>query len=96
MTSHNDLVPTLLSEILGCINPTSDYSSGFNLFGDQSWEYLVAGSYDSYAIVSEKKTIVSYGGYFEVLDKNYNLIRSDDLDKSLIESAMKEMKRFYR
>ena len=95
-TSHNDIVPTLLTEVLGCSNPASDYSSGFNLFSGESWEYLVTGSYDSYAIISNDQVVVSYGGYYEVMNQDYQPISSGDLDKSLLESAMKEMKRFYK
>ena len=95
-TSHNDIVPTLLTEVLGCSNPASDYSSGFNLFSGESWEFLVTGSYDSYAIVSDDQVVVSYGGYYEVMNQDYQPTSSGDLDKSLLESAMKEMKRFYK
>ena len=95
-TSHNDIVPTLLTEVLGCSNPASDYSSGFNLFSGESWEFLVTGSYDSYAIVSDDQVVVSYGGYYEVMNQDYQPSSSGDLDKSLLESAMKEMKRFYK
>jgi len=95
-TSHNDIVPTLLTEVLGCSNPASDYSSGFNLFSGESWEFLVTGSYDSYAIVSDDQVVVSYGGYYEVMNQDYQSTSSGDLDKSLLESAMQEMKRFYK
>ncbi len=95
-TSHNDIVPTLLTEVLGCSNPESDYSSGFNLFSGESWKFLVTGSYDSYAIVYGDKVVVSYGAYYEVLNQDYLPISSRDLDKGLLESAMKEMKRFYK
>jgi membrane-anchored protein YejM (alkaline phosphatase superfamily) len=95
-TSHNDIVPTLLTEVLGCSNPASDYSSGFNLFSGESWEFLVTGSYDSYAIVSDDQVVVSYGGYYEVMNQDDQSTSSRDLDRSLLESAMKEMKRFYK
>lgn len=32
MTSHLDLVPTLLPEVLGCENPTEDYSVGMSIW----------------------------------------------------------------
>ena len=29
-TSHNELVPTLLTELFGCANPPCDYASGWD------------------------------------------------------------------
>ena len=57
---------------------------------------MITGSYDSYAIVSHNQVVVSYGGYYEVMNQDYQSTSSRDLDKSLLESAMKEMKRFYK
>ena len=35
LTTHYDIVPTLMSEVLGVTNDTHDYSSGLDLFSDQ-------------------------------------------------------------
>jgi membrane-anchored protein YejM (alkaline phosphatase superfamily) len=71
-SAHQDLAGTLLQEVFGCSNPASDYSSGSNLFDEQSWDWMIAGSYNSHAIVEPDKLIVSYpGGLVEVLGPDY-------------------------
>jgi len=96
LSSHNDLPPTIMNRVLGCVNSSKDYSSGHNLFDNKSWQFLVAGSYDSFAIIAPTKTITSFGGYYEVRDQNYKITQLSQDDKDLIESAMLEMKRFYK
>ena len=96
LTSHNDLPPTIINSVLGCKNSSLDFSSGHSLFDKKPWQFIVAGSYDSFAIISPEKTITSFGGYYEVRDENYKLTQLSEDDKDLIQSAMLEMKRFYK
>ncbi len=96
-SSHLDLPATLLQELFGCRNPPSEYGMGRNLFDGKSWEWIIAGSYHSYAIVEPGRIVVTTpGGLAEVLDADYR--RADDtaLDAALIEQAIAEMRRFYR
>jgi membrane-anchored protein YejM (alkaline phosphatase superfamily) len=96
-SSHHDLPGTLLHEMLGCANPYSDYSSGGNLFENRAWPWIIAGSYNSHAIVSPDMIIVTYpGGLIEVLDIDYRPAPGLQIDRSQVESAMREMRRFYR
>jgi len=95
-TSHHDVAPTLLTEVLGCTNPPSDYSSGKDLFSDQDWEWLVAASYTSHAIVEPDQVTVSYGGYFEVRGSDYQLLDSPRFDSERMAAALRETGRFMR
>lgn len=96
-SSHHDLPGTLMREILGCTNPYSDYSSGGNLFDNKAWPWIIAGSYNSHAIVTPEMIIVNYpGGLIELLDTEYRPAAGLQIDKSQVESAMLEMRRFYR
>lgn len=96
-SAHQDLPGTLLQEVLGCKNPLSDYSSGSNLFSEQSWQWMIAGSYSSHAIVEPDKLIVSYpGGLVEVLGPDYRPQAGPKADPARIEEALLEMRRFYR
>ena len=96
-SSHLDLPATLLTELLGCRNPPSDYSLGRNLFDGVSWDWIIAGSYHAYAIVEPGRIVVtSPGGLVELLGDDY---RADDalkLDPARIEEAIAAMRRFYR
>jgi hypothetical protein len=96
-SSHLDLPATLLQELFGCRNPPADYGVGHNLFEGRSWEWMIAGSYHSYAIVEpDRVLVVTPGGLAEILDTRYRLAEDATLDVALIERAIAEMRRFYR
>jgi membrane-anchored protein YejM (alkaline phosphatase superfamily) len=96
-SSHPDLPPTLLQELFGCRNPPSDYGMGRNLFDGVSWDWIIAGSYHSFAIVQPDRILVSYpGGLTEVLGPDLQPPAGATLDAELIERALAEMRRFYR
>lgn len=95
-TSHYDIVPTLMKDAFGCSNPESDYSSGSNLFTEKQWDWLIAGSYFNFAIVEPEKLTVQYpGGYYEVRDRNYQIIPAKSMSSNLA-FALNEMGRFYK
>jgi membrane-anchored protein YejM (alkaline phosphatase superfamily) len=96
-SAHQDLPGTLLRELFGCSNPYSDYSSGGNLFAAQSWQWIVAGSYNSWAIVEPDKIVVTNpGGLVELLGPDYKPNPELQLDPGRIEDVMLEMRRFYQ
>jgi hypothetical protein len=96
-SSHLDIPTTLLQELFGCRNPPTDYGMGQNLFAGRSWEWIIAGSYHSYAIVEpERILVVTPGGLAEVRDADYRLADDAKLDPALISQAIAQMRRFYR
>jgi membrane-anchored protein YejM (alkaline phosphatase superfamily) len=96
-SSHLDLPATLLQELFGCRNPPTDYGLGHNLFEGRSWDWIIAGSYHSYAIVEpDRILLVTPGGLAEVLDSRYRLAGGASLDARLVEQALEAMRRFYR
>ncbi|MDP9199140.1 MAG: DUF3413 domain-containing protein [Pseudomonadota bacterium] len=96
-SSHLDLPATLLQELFGCRNPPTDYGLGQNLYEGRSWEWIIAGSYHSYAIVEpDRILVVTPGGLAEVLDSRYRLTGDASLDARLIGQALDAMRRFYR
>lgn len=95
-TSHNDVAPTLMTELFGCANPPSEYSSGASLFSDHEWSWLVAASYSDFAVVEpDRVTVVLPAGY-EMRDQSYRLIQNPTLPRDALRAAMREMSRFYR
>ena len=58
MTSHIDLVPTLLN-LLGVKNESSEYSNGYNIF-DASFkrEYIFGANWNNNAVITPKNTYV--------------------------------------
>ena len=97
-TSHLDVAPTLLSEVLGCRNQPRDYASGNNLFSDQEWKYLIAGSYHEIALIEpDRVTISQRSSYFEVRDAiSYRLLERPRLNAELMGRAMEETTRFLK
>jgi uncharacterized protein len=95
-TSHNDVAPTLLGGLFGCANPPADYASGQDLFQDAQWEWLIAASYDDYALIEpERVTIVHPAGY-EIRDRDYRLAGYPTIPRDVARAALHEMSRFYR
>ncbi|MBX3703231.1 MAG: DUF3413 domain-containing protein [Steroidobacteraceae bacterium] len=96
-SSHLDLPATLFEELLGCRNDPSDYGMGRNLFRGESWEWIIAGSYHSFAIVEPARIIVSEpGGLARVLGPDYRDAKGAKLDAARVEQAIAEMRRFYK
>ncbi len=96
-TSHFDLPTTLLQDLFGCTNPPADYGMGRNLFAGKSWDWIIAGSYHSWAIVEPGRvTVTTPGGLAEVLGPDYRDLADAPLDPALIEATLAEMRRFYR
>ena len=96
-SSHYDLAPTLMQEVLDCSNPASDYASGENLFTEKAWDWLLAGSYYNYAVLEPDQITVTYpNGSFEVRDWNYRIAKDPEIRGDVLESVTKENSRFYR
>lgn len=96
-TSHLDVPPTLLARALGCRNPVEEYSTGQDLLTRSDWPWLIAGSYNGYAILEPEQTTVTYvGGYFEVRDRDYRIIEDPVINASVLTEAMNDMGRFFR
>jgi membrane-anchored protein YejM (alkaline phosphatase superfamily) len=95
-TSHNDVAPTLLTELFGCTNPPSDYSSGHSLFSDAQWDWLIAASYEDFALIEPDRVTVVLPSSYEIRDRNYRLVPKPALPRDVMQAALREMSRFYR
>ena len=95
-TSHNDIAPTVLTELFGCANPPSDYASGSSLFSDSQWSWLVVASYREYAVVEPERVTVMFPAAYEVRGPDYRLAHSQAPPRDALRGAMLEMSRFYR
>lgn len=96
-SAHQDLPATLLQGLFACTNPVADYSSGGNLFTESDWSWIIAGSYNSHAIVQPDKIVVSNpGGFIELLGPDYKPAAGLELDAATMQEAVIEMRRFYR
>jgi membrane-anchored protein YejM (alkaline phosphatase superfamily) len=96
-SSHYDVVPTLMQDLLGCSNPPGDYSVGGNLFDGESWDWLVAGSYYNYAVLEPDQVTITFpNGLYEVRDWNYQLLQQPQFRGGVLEAVSEQNARFYR
>jgi membrane-anchored protein YejM (alkaline phosphatase superfamily) len=95
-TSHYDLAPTLMKELLGCSNPPADYSVGNNLFDGLEWPWLVAGSYFNYAVLEPDQVTVTYpNGLYEVRDWDYRLLENPAFRGEVLEAVSRQNARYF-
>jgi len=99
MTSHHDVVPTLLS-LLGYTSPFNYYSQGQSLLQKGNRSFVVSCGWDDCAIIDNEYTIVfsteSYNiSLFEVRDSNYKLVENyEPILKERMDIILKIIKQF--
>lgn len=96
-TSHFDVAPTLLKNVLGCTNPIADYAIGRNLMTNESAKsYLIVGSYNSYGIIEDDRiTQLLPDGNFVIYDHHFKPMPEARLRTPVIRMAMQDMLKFY-
>jgi len=96
-TSHYDLAPTLMEEVLGCQASAETYSSGENLFTGKGHSWLLHGTYGDFGIrLKDHFIVIKTAGSYDVLDLNYKSVQNIEVDYVTYEKALKEMRRFYK
>lgn len=95
-TSHFDIVPTLLTELLHCQNAPSDYSVGKTLLNNKERPYLILGSYIGFGIMEKQRiTNVFSSGNFYVNQLNGEELPDAKLNIPVMRQAFQDMHRFY-
>jgi membrane-anchored protein YejM (alkaline phosphatase superfamily) len=96
LTLHYDIIPTLMSSIMGVKNDYKDYSVGQNLYNTKNRNWFICGYNQKYAIVQKNKIINIYqSGAYEVVNKNLNPLDESEIDFTVVEEAIKENSQFY-
>ncbi|MBB1485565.1 DUF3413 domain-containing protein [Oceanospirillum sediminis] len=96
-TSHYDIAPTMMTEVLGCSNPMADYSTGTSLFqASARRDWLIVNSYFNYGIVGRDRIIATYptGGY-EIMDKNSQPVTGETMPAKVGIEVLSQVSRFY-
>jgi membrane-anchored protein YejM (alkaline phosphatase superfamily) len=95
-TSHYDIVPTLVQDLLGCSNPSEDYSVGRNLFELSAWPWMVAGSYFNYAVLEPDQVTITFpSGLYEVRDWDYRLLNKPAFRGDVLEAVSEQNSRYF-
>jgi hypothetical protein len=95
-TSHVDLVPTLMRDVLGCSTPPEAYSHGRHLLDASPRPYLVAYNGIRLAVLEPDRTTVlyEYGG-MDIVDGNYRDIPGAILRPEVMRDVLRETSQFY-
>jgi membrane-anchored protein YejM (alkaline phosphatase superfamily) len=99
MTSHMDIVPTLMQDVFGIENKINDYSNGEYLFTKSDREYVLSGSINNYVIYENRKiTKFSGNGDIDIIDWQGNRIKQSDDDDNfnitLLVDVLSKLRRF--
>ncbi|MGL4191273.1 MAG: DUF3413 domain-containing protein [Vibrio sp.] len=96
LTSHQDVVPTLMKHYLGVTNDVKDYSVGENLLGDAvKRDWIISSNYSGYAIITDDNILeVSGAGQYQLMDKNNRQLKDQQLDFTYLQQALEQISRF--
>ncbi len=89
LSSHVDVVPTLMKNVLGCDNPYQQYSHGWPLDLGKRHPLLLINSWTNFATFDgQKTTVFNQGGSHDIFDNNYKLqsdavLNSQDVIKAI-------------
>ncbi len=95
MTSHVDIVPTLMEKLLGTQSRADQYSSGQSLFADRPRRYLLSGDLNKYVIYqSDKITRFSNDGQIDSINWQGEALDDENVDITLLIDVLSKLRRF--
>lgn len=96
MTSHEDVVPTLMKNYLGVTSDTKDYSTGMDLLGDDvERNWVMSSSYSAYGIIYDDTIIeVNGAGQSEVYDSSNRPKNNETMNYQYVQEALENISRF--
>ncbi|WP_195707020.1 DUF3413 domain-containing protein [Vibrio metoecus] len=97
-TTHLDVAPMLMQDVLGVQNPLNEFTLGYPLWhASPQREWTIIGSYFNYALVSDKEILVSYpSGRVEALNADLVPEKVRQISSQQIMQALQEMRQFLR
>ncbi|HFQ4952851.1 TPA: DUF3413 domain-containing protein [Vibrio vulnificus] len=96
LTSHQDVVPTLMKHYLGVSNDVKDYSVGEDLLGDAvKRDWIISSNYSGYAIITDDNILeVSGGGQYQFMDKTNRQLKDQQPNFTYLQQALEQISRF--
>ena len=98
ITSHYDIVPTLLNKFLGVKNPLADYSIGFLLDDEHLREVILMGSYSKIALFLPAQALLAVTnrfGLFHFEDLRGRPLIKADFSGELFQQAFAQINHFH-
>lgn len=103
LTSHEDLLPTLLSDVFACTNPIRDYSTGELLLSSNNDSKssdargLLMETWTDRAILYDNHLyLIDPLGDIDVVDQNYDPVDNHELPPDVLTHAIEQMSRFLK
>lgn len=98
LSSHVDLVPTMMQELLGCSNPVGDYSNGRSLFDESERPFILSKNWNDYAIIDNQysRVFTPYGSEVYRTEDYSKSDNADPLDSARQLKVLESISRFYQ
>lgn len=96
LTTHQDVVPTIMKQYLGVTNDVKDYSVGENLLGElKKRDWVMSSSYSAYAIISSEQILeVNAAGQYQLMDKSNRQLKDEQPNFVYVQEALEAISRF--
>lgn len=96
LTSHEDLVPTLMKNYLGVNSPIDSYSEGVDLLHDKTRrDWVLSSSYSGYAMITKDSILeVGAGGQYKVYDLSNRVQKEAEPNYTYLKDALESISRF--
>lgn len=96
ITSHEDVVPTLMKNYLGVLNPLNTYTAGIDLLGRAGKrDWVLSSSYSSYALITHDDILeVGASGQYEIYDLTNRVKKDAEPNYVYLKNALESMSRF--
>ncbi len=97
-TTHFDLAPTLLKHVLGVTNPVSDYSIGDDFFSKKQDDFVIAGNYSYFALITRKTIMPFYqSGFYRLTNLEMKPLHDEKVTPSyFMGMVLREMTAYYQ
>lgn len=97
VTSHYDLVPTLMRSVLGCDTQYSKYSIGYDLFNATPRPYIIVGGYMNMGYITDNHIVtLSTSGDIRMMDLHAKPLPHAKLNLQILNQVLQDMRRFYQ
>lgn len=98
LSSHEDILPTLLSDAFGCTTPIADYSTGMHLFKPLDKERsILMENWTDRAIFHQKNLhIIDPIGNITSVDQEYNQLDDIELPARVLQDNLEKISRFLK
>ncbi len=98
MTSHLDVVSTLMENVFKCNNPYSDYSNGRSLFDTNKRTWVYSGGFqNNLAIIEPDRITVTYPvGTYEIYDRSFTRMEKATLHFDVVKEVMNQTSFFIK